>query len=254
MVHYMFLTRPNKLALDWRWVMYAKDGETIDKWWREVSESSFASQVKRIFPDFYVFPTGGKMPTFAGGPEVFTKPWELVPSMDEETTWFLVSNYDTRVAMPAFQTPRVDVRSGDSYYIRSKSRPDYFWTVAPYSSYTLFDESHDKSLADGKQPMIWASDTSRARFIIHLEGQSGTSNKGTVIIDSDPITLTAAIGNHPQHVSVNNHNMLILGGDSGRLYYGQLKNRFLAQSGNLNYSAAIVTENTDAGEEWELVK
>ena len=95
-------------------MMYAKDGETIDKWWREVSESSFASQVKRIFPDFYVFPTGGKMPAFAGGPEVVTKPWELVPSMDEETTWFLVSNYDTRVAMPAFQTPRVDVRSGDS--------------------------------------------------------------------------------------------------------------------------------------------
>jgi hypothetical protein len=126
--------------------------------------------------------------------------------------------------------------------------------VAPYSSYTLFDETHDKSLADEKQPMIWASDKSRTRFIIHLDGQEGNNNRGTVIIDKDPITLTAAVGNHSQHVSVNNHNMLTLGGDSGRLYYGQLKNRFLAQSGNLNYSAAIVTENTDAGEEWELVK
>ncbi|KAH7174425.1 uncharacterized protein B0J16DRAFT_417933 [Fusarium flagelliforme] len=249
MVHYMFLTPPHTVGLNYRWMMFAPDGETIDKWWRNVSESSLANQVKRISPDFY------SLTAFVGGPNnMFEIPWKFVPSMDAETSWFLISDYNNKLAMPYVQPSRVDVRSGDSYYIRSKSRPDYFWTVAPYSSYTLFDETHDKSLVDERQPMIWASDKSRTRFIIHLDGQEGTGNRGTVIINKDPITLTAAVGNHSQHVSVNNHNMLILGGDSGRLYYGQLKNRFLAQSGNLNYSAAIVTENTDAGEEWELVK
>ena len=91
-------------------MMHAPDSETIDKWWREVSESSYASQVKRISPDFYVFATGGKMGTV----ELATTPWNLAPSIDAETTWFLISNWDTRVANPDFQPPRVDVRSGDS--------------------------------------------------------------------------------------------------------------------------------------------
>jgi hypothetical protein len=90
-------------------MMFAPDGETIDKWWRNVSESSLASQVKRISPDFY------SLTAFVGGPNnMFEIPWKFVPSMDAETSWFLISDYNNKLAMPYVQPSRVDVRSGDS--------------------------------------------------------------------------------------------------------------------------------------------
>jgi hypothetical protein len=107
--------------------------------------------------------------------------------------------------------------------------------------------------ATGSQLWIWSSDQRRTRFIIHLDGQQRNDKKGTVIVNEDPITITAVMGNRRQHVTIDDQNILLLGGNSGRIFYGDLKTRFLAQS-NDDPTSNVVTEDTEAGEEWELVK
>jgi hypothetical protein len=94
-------------STNYRWTMVVPDGEIIDQWWREVSSSSYASLVKRISPDHYII-------VDSPGKDMHTRPWDLTTSLTQLTSWYLLSDWDNKIAIPPVQPPRVDVCSGDA--------------------------------------------------------------------------------------------------------------------------------------------
>lgn len=123
------------------------------------------------------------------------------------------------------------------YYIRSKSRPDFYWVASGKSN----EKDH-----------ICLSNQGRTRFIFNIEDDRETDKRGTVIIGSDFITITAV---DSKHVGVSDTGALLLQAHSERMVYKDLKNRFLAQGWSSDYNdGASVTEVDGYGEEWELVQ
>ena len=120
----------------------------------------------------------------------------------------------------------------DSFFIRSKSRPDLFWWVEPSGA-------------------VATSSTSRSRFRIDIEGQES----GTVIIRNDLISFVHVGG------SQDTQGIVAVKGDSMQLwiaqhykycfYYSDLKKAFLASS---DQHSSIFRVEDGYGEEWELVR
>ncbi|KAM0321266.1 hypothetical protein ACHAPQ_009533 [Fusarium lateritium] len=226
MVHYAYAHWRGKREV-FRFIMVAANPETIDEWWRKAA-SKEENHAKRITPDFYTYdiPTG--------------LAWDLVPQIDERIIWTNVCDWLSANMTTVSQPQRADVVSGGAYYIRSKSRPDFYWVAGS---------------KDNEKDRIRSSNQGRTRFIFNIEDDHEADKKGTVIIGSDFITITAVGTNGYKHVGVNDTGALLLQAHSERMVYKDLKNRFLAQGWSSDYNdGASVTEVDGYGEEWELVQ
>ncbi|KAM0230657.1 hypothetical protein ACHAP5_011320 [Fusarium lateritium] len=246
MVHYAYAHWRGKREV-YRFIMVAANPETIDEWWRKAA-SKEENHVKRITPDFYTYdiPSG--------------LAWDLVPQIDERIIWTNVCDWLSANMTTVSQPQRADVVSGGAYaipfihttsnamianetkryYIRSKSRPDFYWMAGN---------------KDNGMDHIRSSNQGRTRFILNIEDDHEADKKGTVIIGSDFITITAVGTNGYKHVGVNGTGALLLQAHSERMVYKDLKNRFLAQGWSSDYNdGASVTEVDGYGEEWELVQ
>ncbi|OQD91011.1 hypothetical protein PENANT_c001G04181 [Penicillium antarcticum] len=148
--------------------------------------------------------------------------------------------------------------SGNTFYIRSKSKPSVFWNV---------DEN-----------FVYATQLARTRFKISIQGGS----KGDVMIPKHDIVLTALLGNPLREYTVywSSENALkteaadVGGGGAlpgpGYPYPGQgypgwpqmnistfkfesFKNCFIPIGKDIEHNDAKLAFYKDAGEEWELV-
>ncbi|KAF5004295.1 hypothetical protein FDECE_9205 [Fusarium decemcellulare] len=144
----------------------------------------------------------------------------------------LLNDRYARILSTFNQPPRIDVVSGESYYIRSKSNAGFYWLEK-----------------DGQN---WATKPSRTRFILRIDGSQEKDK--TVLIAKDEISLTAVGGPNPKYVSVSDNGEVVLSGHSCRMYFGDLKN-FLAQGEHGMTSPSLpITRFEGHGEEWELFK
>ncbi|KAI1040282.1 hypothetical protein LB505_003586 [Fusarium chuoi] len=219
MVYYAFLkwqtSEPN-----YRYLLTAPDAETIDEWWREAS-TKYPEHVKRLGPDFYSWGSD-------------TQAWDLAPSFLNKIIYTLLNDRDGRIISNFAQPPRVSVLSGDSYYIRSKSSPELYWLE--------------------KGGLIYATKQGRTRFTFRLDGERDSDRNRTVIIGKDYISVSAVGGSTRKYVSVNDNGEVVLSGHSCRMYYGDLKNMYLAQGEIDNLGNASLMKADGFGEEWELVR
>ncbi|RGP57644.1 hypothetical protein FSPOR_11962 [Fusarium sporotrichioides] len=218
MVYYAYL----KYILNeitFRYLLTAPYPETIDEWYREASATY--DHVKRLAPDFYIFGTG-------------TQVWDLAPSFINKIMFTKLNDRDCRVLSTISQPERTDVLSGGSYYIRSKSNPQYYWFA--------------------KSGLIHATKQGRTRFIIKISGEGKSDSKGTVLIGSDSVSITAVGGKTEQYIGTNDADKVTLSDYSYHLNYSDLKNNFLAQGETGDTDSIQITKSDGYGEEWELVK
>ncbi|KAJ4264540.1 hypothetical protein NW762_005742 [Fusarium torreyae] len=221
MVYYALLkyttSEPN-----YRYLLAAPNAETIDEWWREASSKDSAN-VKRLAPDYYSWGSGAQA-------------WNLVdPAWNNKIMYTLLNDRDARVMSTFNQPDRVDVISGEAYYIRSKSNPELYWLAT-------------------KDGQIWATKQGRTRFIFRVDGEQGSDKNRTVIIGKDYISIRAVGDGNQKYVSVNDNSEVVLSGHSCRLYYSDLKRNYLAQGDSGTSGSAPVTKVDGYGEEWELVR
>ncbi|KAE8146503.1 hypothetical protein BDV25DRAFT_162321 [Aspergillus avenaceus] len=120
----------------------------------------------------------------------------------------------------------VDHKSGNTFYIRSKSDPRVFW--------------------DEYQGKIYASQQGRTRFVITNRDKK---YDGSVMIGSDSIWISP-VRDKNYLVSVGNDRGLILDRNGSEFSFGDLKDSFLS-SGDVG--SARVVKDRNNGEEWELV-
>ncbi|KAI0379593.1 hypothetical protein F5Y04DRAFT_126132 [Hypomontagnella monticulosa] len=136
----------------YRYIVVAPNADTMDEWWRKVSETQL--DYKRHSPDFFTYAK--------------VKPHLVVPDM-KNMMFTLLHDRDSRVFSTFSQQHRTDHISGKTYYIRAKGNPKVYW-----SQYT-----------DG---YIHASKTCRTRFRIQIDGD----DKNKVMIGEDFVTVSSA--------------------------------------------------------------
>ncbi|KAF4467145.1 hypothetical protein FALBO_5985 [Fusarium albosuccineum] len=175
---------------------------------------------KRLSPDFYSWNRNKEA-------------YNAAPDFASKVIYTLLNDRHARILSTFNQPPRIDVVSGESYYIRSKSNPEFYWLE--------------------KDGQIWATKSGRTRFILRIDGSQEKDK--TVLIAKDEISLTAVGGPNQKYVSVSDNGELVLGGHSCRMYFGDLKKNFLAQGEHGMASPSLpITRFEGNGEEWELVK
>ncbi|KAM5350045.1 hypothetical protein ACJ41O_006550 [Fusarium nematophilum] len=202
----------------YRYLLAAPNPETIDEWWREVSEKDECN-FKRLAPDFY---------TWNRKKEAYN----AAPDYNSKIMFTLLNDRDARIMSTFSQPQRTDIVSGESYYIRSKSNPEYYWLE--------------------KDGQLWATKSGRTRFIVRIDGSGQKDDK--VIIGKDQISITAVGGRNNKYVSVSDSGDLVTSGHTCRMFFSDLKKHFLAQ-GEHGASASLTISKVDGhGEEWELVK
>ncbi|KAM6513338.1 hypothetical protein FALCPG4_015770 [Fusarium falciforme] len=203
----------------YRYLLAAPNAETIDEWWREVSEKDQCN-FKRLSPDFYSWNRKKEA-------------YDAAPEFSPRIMYTLLNDRDARIMSTFNQPERVDIVSGESFYIRSKSNPKYYWFA--------------------KDGQIWATKIGRTRFVFRIDGAQGKDGK--VLIGKDPISITAVGGHNQKHVSVSDNGELGLSGHTCRMFFGDLKTNFLAHGEHGVSSPSLpVTKVEGHGEEWELVK
>ncbi|TFA98857.1 hypothetical protein CCMA1212_009272 [Trichoderma ghanense] len=201
-----------------RYIVAAPDPETIDEWWRVVSEKP-GVQWNRLAPDYY---------SFSHNPV-----WDSAPEFNNRLMYSFLNDRDFRFTGAFAQQPRTDHISGQTFFIRSKSSPYIYWAVK-----------------DGR---IYASRFSRTRFRIKIEGEV----KPKVMIGKDSISITLTT-NSAQYVSIRSNGELSVegGGSAGGILFSHFKKGFLADSYEIgdDVNAAVRRVGNDDGEEWELVQ
>ncbi|KAI9158188.1 hypothetical protein HJFPF1_06179 [Paramyrothecium foliicola] len=206
----------------WRYLLTAPDPDTVDEWWRKVSETK--EDFHRLSPDFYSYTDG--------------YPYQVAPEFEHRLIFSVVNNRDASQPSPIAHHQRTDLVSGDttgntltkpqSFYVRSKSCPDLHWWA--YSG------------------RIYVSRRGRTRFRFRIEGDDGSKGE-KIMIGDDRIIISSATDSQ-EMVGLDNSGELVLGGHSCGMYFKDLKRNLLA-SGEIDQ--AVVTKIDGAGEEWELV-
>ncbi|PTB61754.1 hypothetical protein BBK36DRAFT_1131009 [Trichoderma citrinoviride] len=202
----------------YRYIVAAPDPETIDEWWRVVSEKA-GVQWNRLAPDYYSFNHG--------------LVWDSAPEFNDRLMYSLLNDRDGRFMGAFTQQPRTDHISGQTFFIRSKSSPYIYWAV--------------------KDNRIYASRFSRTRFRIKIEGET----KPKVMIGKDRISITLTT-NSAQYLSISSNGELSVegSGSAGGIFFSHFKKGFLADGYEIgdDVNAAVRRVGNDDGEEWELVQ
>ncbi|XDG10353.1 hypothetical protein ABKA04_009968 [Annulohypoxylon sp. FPYF3050] len=216
----------------WRYLLAAPDADTIDEWWRAVSAPSKKDLgYERLSPDFYTYVKG--------------YPYDAAPEFTSRIVFTLLHDRDSRILSLFPHQDRTDVRSGQTFFVRSKSKPDLFWWV-------------------GSTGTLTASTKHRSRFRFDIEDE----DDGTVIVGKSPVSVFS-IG-EKQSVAINNSDERCTSVEpdgiyKNKFYYGELKGSFLSSQwgkyGELSqecdhpdHSFQISMVEKGHGEEWELVK
>ncbi|KAF4977609.1 hypothetical protein FZEAL_5893 [Fusarium zealandicum] len=202
----------------WRYLLAAPNSETIDEWWRVVSEKDECN-FKRLAPDFYSWDKKKEV-------------YDAAPEFMNRIMFSLLQERDGKIICTISQPERANVVSGGSYYIRSKSNPEYYWLEK-----------------DGK---VWSTKLGRTRFVLRIEGAKDMDN--TVLIGTDSISI-APVGARQKYVDISDEGELVVSGHSSHMYYSDLKRSFLAQGEHGQGSPSLaITKVGESGEEWELVE
>ncbi|OTB07023.1 hypothetical protein M426DRAFT_318384 [Hypoxylon sp. CI-4A] len=227
MVYYAYIKyEPNDII--YRWMITAPNADTIDEWWRAVSTPHKKDQgYQRLTPDFYTYSKG--------------HPWDGAPEFSSRIFFTLLSDRDARIQSLFPHQERADLRSGQTFFIRSKSKPDVFWWVEPKGS-------------------ILASTNYRSRFRFDIEGEES----GTVMVGKDTVSIHNVTDRQGAFgVTVGNDGLCTTSSHHKHTFpFGDLKRAFLSyHSGYIDQKAGIFAQfptvlvvEKGNGEEWELVK
>ncbi|KAI0399399.1 hypothetical protein F4802DRAFT_589744 [Xylaria palmicola] len=227
MVFYAFLKYQPSEQIS-RYLLAAPDAETIDEWWRAVSAPSKKSLgYQRLAPDFYSYTDFNN-----GHPSLATPEF-----INNKIILTLLNDRDGRILSLFPDQNRTDIRSGQTYFVRSKSNPDVFWWAGTRLN----------------SPIL-ASTTRRSRFRFDVEG----AENGIVIIGTDRVVIYHVPGHNTVGVQdgklciQNNHEQFAFS-DLKKLWLTSDTTESVSEDGN-HLALPILEVDNGSGEEWELVK
>ncbi|EPQ57583.1 hypothetical protein GLOTRDRAFT_110634 [Gloeophyllum trabeum ATCC 11539] len=216
----------------YRYVMTFASREIADEWWRAFSKTSYANSVKRVTPEFYTHDVA----VFNLTDSVLRQ--DCTPQFLNKVFFTLLMDRGGRDVNHLPLQNITDHVSGNLFFIRSKADPTQFW-YCPNSSETP----------------LCLSRTDRTLFRIDIANAAAGEGRGTVMISTDDITITAVSSGKDLPVSVGDSGVVIAGDKLERFKFGDFKGGFrVGKAYDLTDKKEVrALIRTEEGENWELV-